>query len=119
MALIPCPECAREVSDQAASCPGCGVCIAAQQAHPEQVAVVRLPKSRMAYILLAIFLGFLGLHNFYAGFTGRGLFQLLAVPISALAFGVSGAILAFVVVSVWILAELFVQSEDSDGVDFN
>lgn len=29
MALIRCPECAREVSDQAAACPGCGYPIAA------------------------------------------------------------------------------------------
>ena len=29
MALIPCPECAREVSDRAIACPGCGHPIAA------------------------------------------------------------------------------------------
>lgn len=30
MALIPCPECAREVSSTAAACPGCGAPIAAR-----------------------------------------------------------------------------------------
>jgi hypothetical protein len=30
MALITCPECTREISDQAATCPGCGVSIAGQ-----------------------------------------------------------------------------------------
>jgi hypothetical protein len=30
MALIPCPECRREVSDKAPACPGCGYPIAAR-----------------------------------------------------------------------------------------
>jgi hypothetical protein len=30
MTLIACPECAREISDQAATCPGCGLSIASQ-----------------------------------------------------------------------------------------
>src|SRR5215203_2838509 len=32
MALIPCPECKREVSDRAATCPSCGFAIAARAA---------------------------------------------------------------------------------------
>ncbi|MBQ3218003.1 MAG: TM2 domain-containing protein [Akkermansia sp.] len=28
-----------------------------------------MPKSRLAYILLGVFLGSLGIHNFYAGYT--------------------------------------------------
>lgn len=37
MALIDCPECGRQVSDKAPSCPGCGVLIAAQfPAEPEE-----------------------------------------------------------------------------------
>ena len=35
MALINCPECDREVSDKAPTCPGCGVPIAAQFAETE------------------------------------------------------------------------------------
>ncbi len=35
MALINCPECGRQVSDKAPTCPGCGVVIAAQP--PEAV----------------------------------------------------------------------------------
>lgn len=34
MALIPCPECARQVSDQAASCPSCGHPVAPPAATP-------------------------------------------------------------------------------------
>lgn len=34
------------------------------------------PKSGIVYILLAFFLGTLGIHNFYAGFWKRGMLQL-------------------------------------------
>src|SRR3954471_21705877 len=34
MALIPCPECKREISDRAAACPHCGVAIAGNPASP-------------------------------------------------------------------------------------
>jgi membrane protein YdbS with pleckstrin-like domain len=34
MALIPCPECNREISDRAAACPHCGLAIAAGAAPP-------------------------------------------------------------------------------------
>lgn len=35
-------------------------------------------KDRTAYVLLAVFLG-IGVHNFYAGYTARGVIQLLLV----------------------------------------
>ena len=41
------------------------------------------PHSRTAYILLAIFLGYLGVHNFYAGYIGKGVAQLLITLLSA------------------------------------
>lgn len=31
MSMIACPECGKEISDKAASCPGCGAPIAGQQ----------------------------------------------------------------------------------------
>jgi TM2 domain-containing membrane protein YozV len=34
------------------------------------------PKSRTVYIILGIFLGFLGIHNFYVGRNAEGGFQL-------------------------------------------
>ncbi|GAB2466443.1 hypothetical protein GCM10027082_17530 [Comamonas humi] len=40
MALIPCPECGRQVSTQAGSCPHCGYPLQPQQRHaPEQGAL--------------------------------------------------------------------------------
>src|SRR6266702_1049762 len=40
------------------------------------VAYRGIPKSRTTYIVLGIFLGALGVHNFYAGYTGRAIGQL-------------------------------------------
>lgn len=34
-------------------------------------------KSRLTYILIALFLGPWGIHNFYAGHSGRGIIQLI------------------------------------------
>ena len=34
-------------------------------------------KSRVSYILLALFLGGLGMHDFYAGYTGKGFLKIL------------------------------------------
>ncbi|WP_251152647.1 TM2 domain-containing protein [Cellulosimicrobium sp. Marseille-Q4280] len=58
-------------------------------------------KSRLAAGLLGIFLGSLGIHRFYLGYTGIGLTMLLVSVIGALpTFG-----LAPVAVSVWGLVE--------------
>jgi len=47
MALIPCPECGRQISTLASSCPGCG-CPAggAQPTHETQRSTVAEPKSK-------------------------------------------------------------------------
>ncbi len=69
-----------------------------------------MPKSRIAYILLAIFLGPLGIHNFYAGYTGKGIAQLL---ISLISFGFLAP-----VVFIWNLVEICTVTKDAQGVDF-
>jgi hypothetical protein len=44
------------------------------------------PKNRIAYILLGFFLGSFGAHNFYAGYTSRGIAQ-LCITVCTLFFG--------------------------------
>jgi predicted amidophosphoribosyltransferase len=61
MALINCPECKREVSDQAAACPHCGLPIATQKPDPApaaaQVETPKVePKKRNVQKLLAVLL---------------------------------------------------------------
>ena len=80
-----------------------------------------MPKSRLAYILLALFLGGLGVHNFYAGFVGRGIAQILTnfvlALISVITFGF-GAFL-YVGLFIWIIIEICMVTKDSKGIDFN
>jgi TM2 domain-containing membrane protein YozV len=73
-------------------------------------------KSRIAYILLGVFLGLLGIHNFYAGRTGSGVAQLLITLISIpLMFFCIGFVTIFVPV-VWVLVEMIVVDEDGNNV---
>lgn len=68
-----CQSCGKEVDPKAVVCVGCGVPITVVET------VVSNPngKSKIAAGLLGIFLGALGVHNFYLGYTGKGVAQLL------------------------------------------
>ncbi len=48
-----------------------------QNAPVHPVPAGKRPVNKLAYILLAIFLGGLGIHNFYAGKTGLGILFLV------------------------------------------
>ncbi len=65
------------------------------------------PKNRLVYILLAIFLGVFGVHNFYAGYIGRGVAQLLLTLLSLFT-------LSFVVF-VWVVVEIVTVKTDATG----
>lgn len=67
-------------------------------------------KSRVVYILLALFLGGLGIHNFYAGYTTKGVIQLL---ISLLSLGFLSLI-----VWIWCIIEIITVKKDAKGVAF-
>ena len=69
-----------------------------------------MPKSRLAYILLALFLGCFGIHNFYAGYKGKGLIQLL---ITAISFGWLS-----VVSWIWAIIDIITVTRDKNGVPF-
>ena len=62
-----CPNCGQPTVPGAAACTSCGVGLAPAG---EQ-------KSKLAADLLGIFLGGLGIHNFYLGYTGKAIAQLL------------------------------------------
>jgi len=71
-------------------------------------------KDRVAYILLALFLGGLGIHNFYAGYNKTGLIQLLLVlPGAFITCGISA-----VAVHIWAIVEACTVTQDANGVRF-
>ena len=73
----------------------------------------KVSKNGAVYILLAGFLGVTGIHNFYAGYWGRGLIQLGLSLLSWLFL-----FLPLIFVVVWVLGEIFFQNKDSAGNRF-
>lgn len=69
-----CPNCGKATVPGAAACTNCGVGLNA--------AVNDNAKSKLVAGLLGIFLGSLGVHNFYLGFTGKAIAQLLITVIT-------------------------------------
>ena len=67
-----CPNCGVETNPAAVVCVQCGVSLA----HKEEEAPVGA-KSKLVAGLLGIFLGGLGIHNFYLGFTGKAVAQIV------------------------------------------
>ena len=86
-----CPNCGQPIAPNAAVCTSCGSALVTAPV------VTADSKSKLAAGLLGIFLGSLGVHNFYLGFTGKAVAQLL---ISVLSCGVLS-----VVSGVWGLIE--------------
>ena len=74
--------------------------------------VTRQPRSRAVYVVLAIFLGGLGIHNFYAARNGTGVAQLLIML-----FGF-WLILPIFIVWIWVIIEAIAVTTDGYGVPF-
>ncbi len=67
-------------------------------------------KSRQVYVLLGIFLGIFGVHNFYAGYIQRAVSQLCLTVLTCF----YGAVVSWI----WAVVEVCVISKDYDGVEF-
>jgi TM2 domain-containing membrane protein YozV len=71
-----CANCGTEKDPGSSVCPRCGfVGVVPPAANP-------LQKSRIAAGLMGILIGSLGVHNFYLGYTGKGIAQLLLTLLS-------------------------------------
>jgi TM2 domain-containing membrane protein YozV len=68
------------------------------------------PRSRLVFILLGIFLGSFGIHNFYAGYVKRGVAQ-LALTLCTLFYG-------SVFTWVWALVEVCTVDRDKNNISF-
>lgn len=129
-----CEYCDNEVPNGSTRCPSCGAAVrfaetvavsqpTIVQQTPAVVAKTSLQaevprqgagaKSRVAYILLGIFLGALGIHNFYAGRINRALGQLLTTVLAGWLF------LPLIGVWIWCLVDVCAITTDGDGVKFN
>ena len=70
-----------------------------------------MQKSRLVVLLFAILLGVFGAHNFYLGFTGKAVAQLLITLLSFF-------LLAFIP-AIWALIEGIIMFADENAVDAN
>ncbi len=68
-----CQNCGATVSPGAVACVKCGSALASQRPINPYAA----SKSKIVAGILGILLGSLGIHNFYLGYTGKGIAQLL------------------------------------------
>lgn len=77
-----CTNCGQEVDGRMNNCPSCGQKINKSNNNAENTNNIKRDqpyeqKSKIAAGILGILLGSLGIHNFYLGFTGKALAQLL------------------------------------------
>jgi TM2 domain-containing membrane protein YozV len=70
-------------------------------------------RSRVAFVLLGVFLGALGVHNFYAGYNGRAVAQLLLTVL------VGWLVFPVLAVAIWALVEVITVNQDAHGVRFS
>ena len=96
-----CQHCGKEVNDKAVVCVHCGCPLSAPS------------KSRALYVVLALFFGCLGVHNFYAGYNGRAVVQLLITILGGI------LIVPIIAVGIWVLIEICIVNKDARGVPFN
>lgn len=122
--LIECPACKNPVSEMSAACPKCGQPIRAgaattQSANPAELTrLIRenqgppaIRRNRGVYIILAILLGTLGIHNFYAGRLAQGAIQLV------LTLTLGWFVVPWIVVALWAIAEAITVKTDGKGVE--
>ncbi|MHB8793585.1 MAG: TM2 domain-containing protein [Thermoleophilia bacterium] len=126
--MAQCLTCGAGLAGDATRCAKCGTAVdvptppapqpvqQAQPTHypqpPQYIAVPTAPaKSKSTFVLLAIFLGGLGVHNFYAGYNGKGVVQLV---MSVLSMGILAP-----VVWIWAIIEAVTVNSDSSGQPFS
>ena len=108
-----CGNCGAEVSSDQVVCVKCGTAL--NGASTVAGANATQAKSKLAYLLLAIFLGEFGVHNFYAGYTSVGLIQLLVSIVG----GVLTCGVATTAVWVWAIIEGATKETDAAGTPFD
>ena len=106
-----CSNCGKEIDDKAVICVHCGV--ATHNMNQTQNVDMTL-KSRLVAGLLAIFVGALGIHNFYLGYKDKAIAQLLLTVVGWI------VIVGPINSSIWALIEavqIFTGSinEDAEG----
>jgi len=96
--------------------PGAATYNSAGLTAAELYAGVDARKNRVVYVLLGLFLGFLGAHSFYAGYYRRGAAQASLSMFSWWLFSQGyGSLISWI----WAVVEICMITKDADGVQFS
>lgn len=110
-----CPNCGAELKEGQEVCINCGKILVEKQTQSTTVNTIPGQKSKLVGGLLGIFLGSLGVHNFYLGYTSKGVAQVLLTTIGAcLIFGPAISAIWGLVEGILILTGSI--NVDADGV---
>ena len=101
--------------------PGTGVAPPPQVGTPPQAPVYATshlvnyyqtpqPKTRVLFVLLGIFLGVFGVHNFYAGYVKKGTIQICLTVLTCF----YGGLLSWL----WAIVEVCTVNKDAEGTQF-
>lgn len=99
-----CPNCGVETPENAVVCIKCGVSLE-RKSHKAVDGEVG-DKKWLTALLLCIFLGGLGVHNFYAGRTGVGAGQLVLWLVGFFLFFFAIGIFLWIGLAVWVIIDL-------------
>lgn len=76
---------------------------------PSSRIIVVAGKNRGIFIILALLLGLFGVHNFYAGYYGKGALQLLVTITWSMIY------IGIIIIGMWVLIDLLTVRRDADG----
>jgi TM2 domain-containing membrane protein YozV len=102
-----CSNCGAEANLNAVVCLKCGASVS-----PATVTPGKSSCSRTAYVVLALLLGELGVHDFYAGYTTKGIIKLLLTIL------LCELIFPPFLMWLWAFIEVFIITKDAKGQPF-
>ena len=72
--------------------------------------IVRAGRNRGLFIILGALLGIFGIHNFYAGYYGKGALQLLITITWGMIY------IGIIITGAWVLIDLLTVRYDAEGI---
>lgn len=116
-----CSNCGTELKKGASFCSKCGKEINEKETIEGEVVNENTsssqPKSKIAAGLLGIFLGCFGVHNFYLGFTGKAVAQLLITVLSCGILSFASAIWGLIEGILILTGSINVDAEGNSLID--
>lgn len=107
-----CQSCGEIIRKEAEICPKCGVRVnySYNPYITDNRSAIPGAKQRIAYILLGFFFGTIGIHDFYAGYTNKGVTKLLITLILGWVFG-----LGIIITGIWTIIDIITVTVDANG----